>query len=71
MKTSSVCDGCLNTGVLSAELVRSNPRQIAVVVCSNHYDDGAHEKTVAAMKASSGLDVVVIRSEKPTPRIED
>lgn len=68
MKKES-CAHCASTGLLSATLVKTEEgRHIAVVVCGGHYNNEAAEKTMTGMHVASGLNVEVLRVEKPTDK---
>lgn len=66
------CEPCANTGILHASLVREvDARRIAVVVCADHFtaeDSAVNElaqKTCEAMHCASGLQIDIVRVEKP------
>jgi hypothetical protein len=67
MAKKDVCSYCCSTGVLNAKLVKTEEgdRKIAVVVCGNHFNNDAAEKTLTDMHLASGLDIDVLRVEKP------
>jgi hypothetical protein len=71
-KIDTGCDFCMNTGIISANLVKVNDEEdvlrqhhIDVVLCGGHFDGDTSDKNMSAMSEKSGLPVNVVGVKKP------
>jgi hypothetical protein len=71
---SDYCKFCANTGILNADLFRNKEtgaRKINVILCGENHIKNFAEKSLEDLKNGSGLQVDVIKTEKPFVVSED
>jgi hypothetical protein len=73
-KLKTNCDFCANTGILNANLFTNKDtgvRKINVVLCGENHIKNFAEKSLEDLRNGSGLQVDVIKTEKPFVISED